>query len=270
MWTRAQSRNFLDSEFYAALLPWLLRAGVLNAIQWGLKKICRGKIQDAAIQGQVLESAVHPGEQKIRNEEYHDLTWDQMRLRLGFQRRRLAVAVCVVRLLLCHWLQIILYWLVLWSFSEDIGEWQFRLGFCVGMREGIYFVLTNVGLATCPAYLLFSPARAEWPQLITYIVAPEKWLCIVCMWDDRGQVLFVTSVFMDMCAIGALIIGLVNGTMWTVLAIGYTVTAIGGLFAVFMVCCQRDYRVPSWWISLLCFIAFMCGILYFTHNVGIG
>jgi hypothetical protein len=171
----------------------------------------------------------------------------------------------VAQLFLLHWLQTVLCWLILWAFSEVITEWQLGLGFCVAVREGIYLVLTCVGLAACPAYLLFSPARSEWPQLITYVLAPEKWLCIVCLWDGCGHVVFATSVFLDMCAVGALIIGLVNGTMWTVLGIGYTVTALGGLFAVFMVCRQRVYyecRHSS------VFLAVSAGTLLFITGVG--
>ncbi|CAK0897938.1 unnamed protein product [Prorocentrum cordatum] len=144
MWTRAHARHLLGAGLPVAAAPWLLRAGVLCAIAWGFRQACRGSVnyrdefQDTADRGQVLETVLQPEERKIRDEEYHDLTWDQMRLRLGFRRKGLAMVLCVVRLILLHWLQAFFYWLALWAFYDVIGKWQFGLGFCVAIREGIY------------------------------------------------------------------------------------------------------------------------------------
>jgi len=76
----------------------------------------------------------------------------------------------------------------------------------------------------------------------------------------------VTSILLDMCAIGAFIIGMVNGSMWPVLGIGYFVTAFGGLFAVFMVFRQLVYY--RCWHSSVLFLALSVGTIVFITSVG--
>ena len=52
MFTRAAARDYLTTEFYGTLVPYVLRAGFFALVGWALKKVCRGDLQAAVISGQ--------------------------------------------------------------------------------------------------------------------------------------------------------------------------------------------------------------------------
>jgi hypothetical protein len=154
------------------------------------------------------------------------------------------------RLLFWHTLQPILYFVVFAICSSDLDRLQFTLGAMVGGREGLYLLCTILCVLCNPAFLVVDVQASiadekatsiapEWEYgpsfLALYVLAPEKFVAFALFGKQGfnvrwlGNLIVVVSIILDLCAVGALGAGLGSDVLPLPLAIGYIVSALGGL-----------------------------------------
>merc|ERR1711907_269157 len=98
--------------------------------------------------------------------------------------------------------------LIFYAYSDVVGVWQFWFGFGVLVREFFYVVCTIFGLYARPAFLLFSPAMADWHERLLYFAMPEKFVVVVCWPATRRRTVAILFIFAtDICGVLALIFG---------------------------------------------------------------
>jgi|EP01047_Picozoa_sp_COSAG01_P005656 hypothetical protein len=175
------------------------------------------------------------------------------------QRPLSALAGAAVRLLLWHWLQPALYFAVLGCYWGEIDRWQRRFGVAVAVREAMYFATTLLALRLNPAFLLVDvPASVRNDETYTflamYVLAPEKFVASAVFSNgglgcsgNMGCLSGLGGLLLDFCGVGALVAGLVGGSLPVALAVGYGATALGGLTAIAMVgrFCAGSSRGPG-------------------------
>jgi hypothetical protein len=168
--------------------------------------------------------------------------WELARIELEWNWC-LSVMVSVLRLLLWHLLQPAMYAAVLYAYSDMIDETQLNLGKAVLAREATYVVLVLVGLRKRPAFLLVNldshgDKGVRLLQKAAYVLAPEKFLLSILAGAQGSCCAFIFLFPLDMCALGALFVGLANGDLQAPLAVGYVVTALSGIVIV-IGCCRN-------------------------------
>ena len=187
--------------------------------------------------------------------------WDKAREK---NRQRPCGALCLAaaRLLLWHWLQPVVYFMVLGCHWAELDAVQRGFGAAVAVREALYIAATLLGLCANPAFLLVdvgasvrvtgkSGAQGGWPFLALYALAPEKYVLMAALGNGgrnlRGMVLVEGLDFgaicahsgcaaisiagvvglLDLAAVGGLAAGLAAHNLPPALAVGYGATALG-------------------------------------------
>lgn len=160
--------------------------------------------------------------------------WEAARKRLGFDKRRLALVVSAVRVLLWHWLQPALYFVVFYAFSDLLNTAELYLGLLVAVRELFYFIMVLILIFRKPGAFLYSPSENRSYFNCLYVFCPEK-LCASWLGgsgvggSDCANCLTGLIVLLDICGIVSIILLVVNGQWYLPLMIGYGVTAISVL-----------------------------------------
>ena len=131
--------------------------------------------------------------------------------------------------------------LAFWDVLDDL---QRCLGSVVALRELLYLLGSCVAAVLQPAYLMIS-LRATLKayqrrnvglmHALVYIAAPEKVVAVALF----GRTAFVTQsilavVALDSAAVVALLNGFLKGGVPLPLALGYVITAVGGIAAIGM------------------------------------
>jgi hypothetical protein len=186
--------------------------------------------------------------------------WDNARQQ-NRQRPCGALSLAAARLLLWHWLQPGLYFVVLGCYWVELDAAQRGFGAAVAVREALYIAATLLGLCANPAFLLVdvgasvrdtgrSGAKGGWPFLALYALAPEKYVLMAAL-GHGGLVLDGMEVddlefgyicrhggcaaisiagvvgLLDLAAVGGLAAGLAAHNLPPALAVGYGATALG-------------------------------------------
>eukprot|EP01047_Picozoa_sp_COSAG01_P087532 COSAG01_NODE_20183_length_966_cov_3.078431_1_plen_156_part_00 len=103
-----------------------------------------------------------------------------------------ALCLAAARLLLWHWLQPVVYFMVLGCHWAELDAVQRGFGAAVAVREVLYVAATLLGLCANPAFLLVdvgasvrdtgrSGAQGGWPFLALYALAPEKYVLMAAL-----------------------------------------------------------------------------------------
>ena len=146
--------------------------------------------------------------------------------------------------------------------KSEIDGLQVTFGAFVAFREGMYAVMALVCCCLKPAYLMVDVVKSTkghddfndffdndflavdtgWKFLAMYVLAPEKYVARVLfekalnMFGTWMIALFVLTCF-DLCGLVALIIGVTTGDITVALAIGYSVTTVGLVVVIAIICC---------------------------------
>ena len=159
-----------------------------------------------------------------------------------------ATVAAATKLLLWHWLQPVLYFVVFVCLWDDLDIWQILFGSVVAVREALYVLTTLAELRYNPAFLLVDVGASVrdrdsdlggYTFLGMYVLAPEKFVAMAAFEEGGGdkecvaKVIVFGGVLFDLCGVAALVAGLLspNG-LEPALAIGYSATALGGLFVI--------------------------------------
>lgn len=176
-----------------------------------------------------VEHAETASSSRVLDRDLAYRSWTETRLRLGFGKRRLAVAVSVLRILFWHLLQPLFYLLVFYTYTDRMeSELLLGLGFAVALRELTYVVVVFACIAFKPGIFLYAPVENHCGTNMAYVVCPEKFL-LTFLLTDTGFFLCLPICVMDLCSFGALLIMLLNQLYWWPLFVGYGVTAVSGL-----------------------------------------
>eukprot|EP01084_Bolivina_argentea_P317305 550135_1 len=163
-----------------------------------------------------------------------------------------AFTISLTRLVFWHWMQPLLYWFVLYAYWDLLDKGQQILGLIVGGRECIYFILTIFGLCINPTFLM-PDLKATWKYkketIPIYVIAPHAYVfaCVAPKTDSPGIIDclnclgFVTLILMDLCGAVAFVWAFIVKNVYVPMMIGYSVTAIGGLFMIFIACIGWTY-----------------------------
>lgn len=216
-------RGHIDPELSGVLLPYALRFGIVQLVQRGLNKLCGGNFVDAVFTGRgdggAAEVELVPtgrsSNSRARLLDQPDLAyreWELVRIRLGFKTQRLAIAVCVVRVLFWHWLQPVLYFLVFYAASDLLDTSELYLGLAVALRELIYFSAVFLCIFLKPGFFLYSPSENSLRYNMVYAFMPEKLALAFLAKDEFTEVI-------------SIVLFLVHGHWYWPLMIGYLVTA---------------------------------------------
>lgn len=262
--SRQWLREQVQYEFCGVMLPYVLRAGAVSLFWWALKKLCGGDLSDAVIFGRVTrgrgngEAGVElaaagvrersgGGDGSVEMDAYD--SWDGARRRLGFTKQ-LGVAVSVARVLLWHWLQPLLYFLVFYAYSDLLNTAQLYLGLAVAAREFIYIHLVVLLVFRKPGFFLFSPSENDYFATFFYVVMPET-MCILYL-TPKAEVgpphsatastrttrsaIYECAIFiliaLDVCGAISVMCLILNQQWYWPLMIGFLVTAIGGVIII--------------------------------------
>eukprot|EP01045_Picozoa_sp_COSAG04_P019762 COSAG04_NODE_1952_length_5149_cov_76.130099_2_plen_316_part_00 len=176
----------------------------------------------------------------------HDSSWS-LALRKNELSHRTAVVQATLRLLLLHWLQPLVHFVVFGMYWRHIDWVQQIFGVGIVLREVLYLLSTITCLWVNPAFLLVDivsvisdhDPSSVWDKgcgfVVLYVVAPEKFVAYA-LFDSGGlgnqgmQALYVVVVAMlDLCGIGALVAGVVANNLPLALGINYGLTATIGI-----------------------------------------
>lgn len=200
----------------------------------------------------------------------HLFSWSEARVRCGM-RAWVAVVSAMVRFVMWHLLQPLLFVWVFVSFYRDLDQVQLVLACCILFREGMYMLLTIVAVVLHPACLLFDPLanvqvrhHIDWRRTmtsserqsnefrcmatgagasVTLVLAPHVFLYnliyhLQCMVQNRVWMCithFVCLVLFvgDVCAVGALLVGSIRQDLVLPLIVAYGVSGLGALVVTF-------------------------------------
>jgi hypothetical protein len=177
--------------------------------------------------------------------------WSYARRRNG-DSARTALVLGTMRLLFWHLLQPLVYFYVLWLHYADFDSLQRGFGVAVGVREAGYLLTTLLCACANPAFLLVnvgtsvrSKEKYDVRFLLVYVFAPEKFVVSAfhstcASKSDReyedgcdaipGYLclakLFLVSLCLDLCSVGALVASVRSVTVPLPLVLGYAMTAI--------------------------------------------
>ena len=149
-------------------------------------------------------------------------------------------ATALVRLVLWHWLQPVVYWTALSVYWDDLStseqlwgvHWQRDFGIAVGVREAIYVAGTLCCLVLQPSFLLVdvkATFEEDTGSALMYITSPEKFVLMACANVTSGT---VESIFwvaalltlaLDLGALGALVAAWLTGVTPPALMVSYGV-----------------------------------------------
>ena len=221
------------------ILPYLLRSigeFVLNSLiyynccQW----ICGMTSSEF---GEVL--TVGTGDIDVNEaSNVRDSSWDKARKRLKINKYA-AIFIGIIKLMCWHWWQPIFYILVLYYYWDSIDKGQQILGIIVGCREGIYFLLTIIGLFVRPVYLLVDskaiPNDGALSFIGVYVFAPEKYIliCFPFQENKRGHIFAISLLLLmllDISGIVAVFWALAVKKVFVPLVIAYALIFIGDMF----------------------------------------
>eukprot|EP00746_Dinoflagellata_sp_MGD_P138555 gnl/MRDRNA2_/MRDRNA2_72186_c0_seq2.p1 gnl/MRDRNA2_/MRDRNA2_72186_c0~~gnl/MRDRNA2_/MRDRNA2_72186_c0_seq2.p1 ORF type:complete len:280 (+),score=21.80 gnl/MRDRNA2_/MRDRNA2_72186_c0_seq2:85-924(+) len=260
IWSPKETRQHLEYEFYTIFVPYILRSGALMIFWMVLNRICKGDIREMAITGtnrRLVEcdrsdtDSLGSNNETITMYSYGFTDFKEMAQKLGFRKKRTACFVALVRLLFWHWMQPLAYAVVFYAYSDVLSGLQLLLGLAVLGREALYVLFTLLAMLLCPAYLLFSPVRAQKRDAFMYFAMPEKFVVIVilnklscrCSLDKLACPVTSLIGLIDLCAVAALAVGLVLHNLPLPLGIGYGITGTSGIFFFVQICCCQ---VPNW------------------------
>ena len=131
------------------------------------------------------------------------------------------------------------------------------LALLVAAREVSYFIVCLLGVCYAPHYLLANPTAGWWIKkedrksehwqaiimgFFCFVFSPEKWIIMTILearFTIHGEkakiylwtINFVLGLF-DMCAMMALVVGAVKGTLPPALAVSYSITATAGVWII--------------------------------------
>lgn len=170
--TPQQSRQ--DLSLVAGFLVSYMMRGMMCSVEACLRKNCRLCICGRG-----------PGAGAVLTKD-RGISWSEACAKLDTAEASASlVAQAAVRLLLWHWLQPVMYGVILYSWSDklteqtDQSDLQLVLAVAVALREFMYFLCSCCALWHCPAYLLVDVA-ASWPlapgEVIVSVLMPEKFV----------------------------------------------------------------------------------------------
>ena len=195
----------------------------------------------------------------------YQYSWSSARDELGLNTCG-AILISTIRLLFWHWLQPMLYGLVLFAYWNLLVEAQQTLGLIVGIREALYWLMTIMALCRNPSYLLVD-LKATWNgisrtfpnstifgpcfQVALYVLAPEKYVAIALVKRNRCEELaggILIGAFLPLLDLAGMI-----GFCWAFavhnvfipMIIGYSVTMIAALFLLGWGICGHFCGNPS-------------------------
>lgn len=150
----------------------------------------------------------------------------------------------LIRLLFCHLMQPILYFIIIHLYWDSLYHAQQTLAIIVGLREGIYLLLTIFGICVNSTYLLVD-AKAGWNEsfyeakhVYLYVIAPEIYLFNSVFKLDGCcyKVGYIFLFLLDLVAIIVFIWSFVVKNVYVPLIIGYGITTIGiSIFIIFYI-----------------------------------
>jgi hypothetical protein len=155
----------------------------------------------------------------------------------------MGLAVGALRLILWHWMQPVLYWVVLYAYWDKLDGLQHGLGLLVGVRELLYAFCTLCALWWQPIFLQanLSAQKERVKSFLFYVVMPDKYVASCCAFasgDCKPVFTFIMVLLTaaDACATAALIAGSVRGNLPAALALGYVVATFGWVGIALLLC----------------------------------
>jgi hypothetical protein len=195
---------------------------------------------------------------------FSTMSWLEVRIALGWSQQ-MAVSVAMLRLFFWHWLQPIMYFWTLYTFSSQISELQLDLALCVAARELLYIAITLWALNVSPTFLLFNvaigwksksiPLAERITILILFVVCPEKFVLFYAdskssNINDMKYIPILITIICDLLGMAALVVGSVRNELPVPLAVGYCVTLMGTIAFVGMAlfeCCRYAGHCGGLW-----------------------
>jgi len=193
---------------------------------------------------------VDPNELRLAGKDLRVHTWQQLCEDRQLSTQSFSMTVAVIHFLLWHMFQVFMYSVALVSFTNLMNREQLLVGRIILCREFMYFVLMSFALWVRPGFLLFNPAMV-WeldggnrrPEVIQYMLMPEKWLLDVLMADvytksptisefQMKDVILLFSTAFDIAALYALGLLWLHDEVWqySPLAIGYVMSSLSFFF----------------------------------------
>lgn len=162
--------------------------------------------------------------------------WDEARRRLGFTKKRLALVVSAARVLLWHWLQPALYFVIFYAYSDLLNTAELYFGLAVAVRELLYFIAVLVGIFHRPGIFLYAPIENIDLHNFLYIVMPEKFIIVQLPEIDSVACVFCGIIVLDVASIVSIILLIANRQWYLPLMVGYAVTAISAVALPLLPC----------------------------------
>jgi len=180
------------------------------------------------------------------------LSWKQALAKAGLSQSQ-GVAIAGTKVLLWHWLQPAYYYVALNIYWGDLRPGSRSVGWWVGVREGLYVLVTVLGLFANPAYLLVDLRATVWGtddgrlrDALIYIFCPEKFVanCVLNATDGAlkvtATVCVAAFVLLDAVAVLAFFAALLPAEPFPPpLLVGYAVTTIAGV-GFFALTCNNN------------------------------
>eukprot|EP01084_Bolivina_argentea_P061241 111925_1 len=220
-----------------AVTPFILRSFGDWIVSLILRKCCGMTKKEMKVQ------IIGKGDSKItiQNIWWKKYRWSEAREQLGLNTCA-ALFISLIRLILWHCMQPFLYCFVMYAYWDLLDRVQQILAVIVASRECIYFCLTFIALLVNPTFLLID-LRAAWKDdrilVFWYVIAPEKyvWFSVTHDSDVIGYIGLMILMISDIGGIAAFIWAFVVNNVYIAMMIGYSVTTIGALYMLWMICC---------------------------------
>ena len=180
----------------------------------------------------------------------YQYSWYSARDELGLNTCG-ATLISMIRLFFWHWLQPLLYGVVLFAYWNLLVDAQKILGLIVGGREALYWFMTVMALYRNPSYLLVDlkatwngktrsatsfTTFGPWFQVTLYVLAPEKYVAISLVKRNRceelvgGILIGAFLPLLDLAGMVAFCWAFAVHNVFVPMIIGYSVTMIAALF----------------------------------------
>ena len=135
----------------------------------------------------------------------------------------------------------------------QIDPLQRVLALLVAAREVSYFIVCLLGVCYAPHYLLANPTagwwikkedrvESHWQDIImgffAFVFSPEKWIIMTILeFNYLVEEIYLWTInftlgLFDMCAMMALVVGAIKGTLPPALAVSYSITATAGVWII--------------------------------------
>lgn len=150
------------------------------------------------------------------------------------------------RLLLCHFLQPLGYFVVFVHYLPALGEAQRALGLAVLTREGLALLGAAFSASCQPAFLLLDPVVADSAAerhgvfgglsgVLFHVLAPEKLVLLLVLRRTAVALRLMTALLLmllDLAAVAALALAVVSANTPAPLMVGYAATTIALVLGV--------------------------------------